>query len=593
MDKDAPIPGMDLDFKYSAKKPMMPSNVGEASKEMEATKKELEQFKDWILKNYKFTQSLSILPQQSIPMFVDEEEVPKETEKFIQIYMVVPEDQFKEIPKIKKEVVKELEKLKQKAWLQIKTPVDLWEACLDSKFELVDAVAMSFPLYDEGFLGALRMSSIHKSLVLQKFEKYVVSYVVGGSFLRGDATKTSDVDVFIIINDTDVKRMPRLELKERIRQFVYQYVADAAALAGVKNTLHIQSYLLTEFWESVKDAQPVIFTFIRDGIPLYDQGTFLPWKALLKMGKLKPSPESIDLFIKTAERTKEIVDRRLIDAMIDVYYEVLNPSQALLMLHGVPPPTHKETPKLIEEEFVEKEKMLKKSDIEIVYKVVKLFKDYEHGKINKISGKEVDELVKAGDDYLKKLKDLRVKIEKRAEEKTLLQMDKDITQLLENMFGKKSKQELIKSFDKLAKSGKFTDRHSKILREVIAIQDEFKKGKTDINKIDNVRKNAAVLIADLIEYNQRCDLAVLDKTRMHLKYKEKEKEKRAELLFANGVGFLLMDNKVKKLTDKVQDSNMEEVSKAIEAQKEKKAVDFNPHIFVLVKQELGNYEIIF
>ena len=77
---------------------------------------------------------------------------------------------------------------------------------------------MSFPLYDKGLLGAMRVTEIHKSLVLQKFEKYVVSYVLGGSLIRGEATKDSDVDVFVIINDTDVKRMPRLELKGKIKR---------------------------------------------------------------------------------------------------------------------------------------------------------------------------------------------------------------------------------------------------------------------------------------------------------------------------------------------------------------------------------------
>ena len=79
---------------------------------------------------------------------------------------------------------------------------------------------------------------------------------------------------------------------------IYQYVSEAIALAGVKNTLHVQTYLLTEFWDAVKDAHPVMFTFIRDGIPIYDRGTFMPWKALLKMGKLKPTPEAIDMFMK-------------------------------------------------------------------------------------------------------------------------------------------------------------------------------------------------------------------------------------------------------------------------------------------------------
>ena len=68
--------------------------------------------------------------------FIDEEEIPKETEKFIQLYVIIAEDKFKQIPKIKKEIVKQIETLKQKVWLQIKTPVDIWEMCLDSKFEL-------------------------------------------------------------------------------------------------------------------------------------------------------------------------------------------------------------------------------------------------------------------------------------------------------------------------------------------------------------------------------------------------------------------------------------------------------------------------
>jgi len=76
----------------------------------------------------------------------------------------------------------------------------------------------------------------------------------------------------------------------------------------------------------------------------------------LKMGKLRPSQESIDMFMKTAEKTKEMVNRRLVEAMIDIYYSVLNPSQALVMLYGLPPPTHKETVTIMEDIFVKKEK---------------------------------------------------------------------------------------------------------------------------------------------------------------------------------------------------------------------------------------------
>ncbi|MAG10984.1 hypothetical protein CMI44_01595 [Candidatus Pacearchaeota archaeon] len=501
------IPEMDLDRKYSKKIPNAESSE-KIKKDVEKTKKELEKLKSFIVKKYNFTKSLSVLPPQAVKRFVEEEEIPKETEKHMHLYMIIPEEKVKEIPKMTQEIVKQIEFLKQKIWVQIKTPVDIWEMCLDSKFDLTGAIAMSFPLSDKGFLGGLRMIEIHKSLVLQKFEKYVVSYIFTGSFIRGEATPVSDIDVTIVINDTDVKRMSRVELRERLRSIIYQYVAEATVLAGVKNELHIQTYLLTEFWDSVKDASPVIFTFIRDGIPVYDKQTFLPWKALLKMGKLRPSPESIDLFMKTAERAKEMANKRLVEAMVDIYYGVLNPSQALVMLYGLPPPTHKETSGLMEDIFVKKERMLKKSEIFILEKMFKLFKEYERDTKFKISGKEIDELVKKTDAYLKVLKELRKQIEKRFQEKTIEQIYEDVFGLLKAAIGKKAQAVMISEFEKdFVKKGKFTAQHLRILKDVVKARADFKKGKLNSHKVEEARKNAGILINDLIEYNQRCELA--------------------------------------------------------------------------------------
>lgn len=587
------IPEMDLDRKYQ-KSPVMPENAEKMKAEMEKTQKELEKLKGFIVKKFPFTQAISILPPQSIKLFIDEEEVPKETEKYVHLHLIIPEENFKEVKKIKEEIVKEIERIKiQKIWLHIRSPVDIGEICMDSKFELSQAIAMSFPLHDkDGYLGALRFAEIHKSLVLQKFEKYVVSYVAYGSFIRGKMSKDAEVDIGIIINDTDVKRMPRVELRERLRTIIYQYVAEAASLAGVKNTLHPQTWLLTEFWDAVKDAHPVMFTFIRDGIPLYDRGTFLPWKTLLRMGKLRPSPESIDMFMRTAEKTKEMIDRRMLDAMVDIYYSVLNPSQAMVMLYGAPPPTHKETVSLMEDIFVKKEKLLKKTDIAILEKAVKSFKAYENDPKYVISGKEIDEMVKSTDEYLKKLKELRIKIDKMAQEKTIEQIYDDVFGLLKAMTGKKVQKEVVDAFEKdFVKKGKFPLNHLKIVNNIISARADFKKGKLDLHKVDNARKDASIIINELIEFTQRCELANLDKGRMRIKYKEKDKEKIAEMLIAGGETFLFKDNTVHKLTDKVENSDMDVVTKAIEKQKGKKNVEIDARVFALLKKELGEFEI--
>jgi uncharacterized protein (UPF0332 family)/predicted nucleotidyltransferase len=587
------IPEMNFGEKYSKVPKIQDTN--EIKKKLEKTKKEFEKLKNFIVKKYAFTEAIGILPPQTIARFVEEEEIPKETEKYVQLYVIVPEDQFKNIPKIKSEIVKYMEEtLKEKVWLQVKTPVDIWETCLDSKFELASAIAMSFPLYDKGFLGALRVAEIHKSLVLQKFERYVVSYVIGGSLVRGEAVKTSDIDVFIIINDTDIKKMPRLELKERLRTIIYQYIQEASALAGVKNKLSPQVWLLTDFWNDVKDANPVMFTFIRDGIPIYDRGTFMPWKRLLQMGKLKPSPEAIELFMSSGDKTVQRAKRALLDILVlDLYWGVITPSQALLMLYGLPPPTPKQTVKDMEKIFVNKEKMLEKKYVSILEKIVGLYKDYEHEKLKEIKGVEIDKLLKDTEDYIKRLKELKEQIEKRSQEKTIEQIYNDVFDLLKTILGKKSQEKLIEDFEKqFVKTGKFSHQSLKILKNVVDAKKEFKKGKSNSYKIDEARKNSMILINDLIEYSQRKDLASLEKSRMRLKYKEEGKEKFAELIISEEKSFLVRGEVIKKITNNIEDSNVQELSEAVEKQKTKQNLQINPKVFELLKKELGNFEIV-
>ncbi len=587
------IPEMNIENKYSEEKPKIPESSTKTQKDMEKTKKEVEKLKNFIVKKYPFTQALGILPPQSIPAFIEEEEVPKETEKHIHLYMVVPEEKLKDISNMKKTIVEKIDSLKQKIWLQVKTPVDIWEGCTDSKFEITNAIGMSFPLYDKGILAGLRVAEIHKSLVLQKFEKYVVSYVIAGSIVRGDAKKTSDVDVFVIINDTDVKRMPRLELKERLRNIIFQYISEATNLAGLKtNVLNVQPYLLTEFWDSVKDANPVIFTFIRDGVPLYDRGTFMPWKALLKMGKLKPSPEAIDMFMSMGDNAVKRGKKALLEIVIgDLYWSVLTPSQALLMLYGLPPPTPKQVVGEMKRIFMTKEKMLEKKYIDILEEIVlKYYKSYEHEKVKEVDGKNVDRLIKNTEDYLKRLGELREQIEKQAQEKTIEQIYKDVFELLKSILGKKSQADLIGDFEKiLVKRGKFSPNSLRTLKNVVEAKKEFKKGKLNSHKVDSARKDATMLINELIEYSQRCDLALMDKGKMMIKF---DKDKMAELFNADGKTFLIKDNIIKKISSKVELSDMNEMAKAIESQKQKPVLTMNPKVFELLKKELGDFDII-
>jgi len=579
-DPNAPkIPGTQLDEK--------------AKKEIDKTKEKLEEFKKAVLKKYPFIVAMGIIPPQAADRFDEELALTEEEKKAkpMHLTVIIPEDNFKQINEIRAELIKQIKDMKPVVWINIITPVDLWNYALDSKSDIVEAIGMSYPLHDKGLLGALRVSQIHKSLVLRKFEKYIYSYVIGGSLVRGEAKDTSDVDVFIIIDDTDVKRMSRLELKEKLRGIIYQYVAEAGELAGVKNKLSPQVYLLTEFWEDVKDASPVIFTFIRDGIPLYDRGGFLPWKLLLRMGKIKPSPEAIDRFMAMGDKTKEIIKQRLLDIVLnDLFWSVSSPTQAVLMLYGIPPPNVYETVKEVKRILVDKEKLMEKKYFDILENImIHYYKGFEHGKIKEVSGTEVDKLLKDAEDYTKKLKEIASEIEKRSQERTLTETYDNVFKIMKGLFGNKKEEDLIKDFEKeIIKKGRAEPRHLEVLHELLDTKKKYaSKKKPTKYEIEDVRKNVSGLINRLVEYGQRCEIAEMSKMQLHLFY---EKGKHADVFLTNPI-FVFADNKIMKIkANKLEEANQQELEGVLYGQKGKPSKLSSKDMAVLEK-EFGDFDI--
>jgi predicted nucleotidyltransferase/uncharacterized protein (UPF0332 family) len=559
---------------------------------MDKMKASLEKFKKDSLNKFKFIQSIGLIPQQANKKIEEEYEISEEDSKreLVHVLVIIPEEKFKEIQKIKLELIKIGKQINEKIWIHLMTPVDMWNICLDSKFDVAEALAMSYPIIDKGFLGALRVTQIHKSLVLKKFEKYVSSYVFAGSLVRGEAKPTSDVDVFIIIDDTDVKRMPRLELKEKLRSIIFQYIQEATALAGVKNILSPQVYLMTEFWEAVKDAQPVMFTFIRDGIPVYDRGNFLPWKQLLKMGKIKPSPEALDLFMSSGDKLKENIERRIFDIlMIDIYWGVLTPTQGLLMLYGLAPPTHKETVKIFEDTFVIKEKLVEQKYADILEEIViKYYKGYEHGKVKPgdLTGQDLDRLSKDALDYIKRLKELRKQIETRVQEKSIDAVYSDTFGMVGAMLNKKQEGEIISEFDKqMIKTGKFPKKFlnslefiARVRKEVLEEKRKNKPSKDnknkkidlmsgkEINQVDQARKLGVEIINSLMEHNQRCEMLSLDRSRFIIKNSSRQ----AEVFFLDNTFLVEKGEVFKVIKSSLVKSSLADLNKSLISQKSKR-----------------------
>ncbi|MBW2963884.1 nucleotidyltransferase domain-containing protein [Candidatus Woesearchaeota archaeon] len=421
---------------------------------------------------------------------------------------------------------------------------EVWQSCFDGKHDALQLFAMAAPVYDTGMMSALKIGEIHKEMVMKKFEKYVVSYVLFGSLTRGQATDKSDIDVAIIVDDTDVKKMTRAELKDKLRAIIVGMGLDAGDMTGIRNKLNIQVYILTDFWDSIKEANPVIFTILRDGVPLYDRGIFMPWKQLLRMGKIKPSAEAIDMFMASGEQMVSRVKGRLKQVVEqEIYWSTLTPTQAALMLYGIPPPTPNETINLVEEVFVKKEGLLEPKYIETMKEIRKYYKGIEHGDVTEVSGKEVDELLDKADAYLKRLKRLFTQIEKAKEEESILHVYDTVVTIIRDVLNLEGVQrvkdlEVIKFFEsELVHRGRIPEKYLRMLNNIVKAKKDYDEKKLTKADIENTKKESREMVKFLVEYMQRKRGRELERARIRVKHGDRY----GEVLMLEDTAFIIHD----------------------------------------------------
>ncbi len=421
---------------------------------------------------------------------------------------------------------------------------ELWQNCYDGKYDLLQLIGMSAPIYDTGMLGAIRIAELHKSMVLKKFEKYIVAYVMAGSLIQGKATKDSDIDVFLVIDDTDVKKMTRAELRDKLRAIIIGMGAEAGEITGIRNKINIQIYILTDFWDSIRESNPVIFTFLRDGVPFYDRGIFMPWKQLLKMGKIKPSAEAIDIFMSSGEQTLDRVKFKLRDiGTEDFFWGIHTPTQAALMLYGIPPPAPKETCGVLREVFVKKEGLLEEEYVKILENVIQVRKDIEHGVKKDVTGKEIDKMLEDSEKYMKRLKRLFTQIEKLKEEESMLNMYDTMQTILRDVLKLEGVEtapegEIAHMFEeKLIATGKIPAKYLRTLHSLIKVKADYDAGKISKTEVDKVRKDSGELIRFLIDHMHRKKAHELERARVRVKVGQKY----GEITLLGNTAFIVRD----------------------------------------------------
>ncbi|MAG47273.1 hypothetical protein CL617_01590 [archaeon] len=541
----------------------------ELKEKFDKIKKKLDTFKDKVLKEFnEYIIGIALMPPkkflnqrfperagENLPPEVKKEESKdeKENPNEINAFILVDDSDSKKMSKLelKEKLGKIIEKIGKDVDKDIVTETmvlsELKESCYDGKYDILQVIAMSAPIYDpKEMLGAIKISEVHKTMVLKKFDKYIVSYVAAGSLFRGDK-KSHDIDVYIIVDDTDVKRMSRYELKDKLRSIIISQGFEARNITGVNKEFHIQTYILTDFWDSVKDANPVIFTFLRDGVPLFDRGVFNPWRLLLKMGRIKPSPEAIDQQMEIGEKLLERVNGKMISVVAeDLYYAVLNPAQAVLMAYGINPPTPLETIDLLREIFVKKEKLLEEKYVKHLENVRTLYKKIEHGKLKEIEGKEIDKLVKETKEYLEKIKKLFKEIDKKKEgegSKDIYNACVAITRDVLSIFNVNDTKDPEAELKKLSSKGDIPVKYYEIFKKVNSLGKQ-KLSKTESEKIKREAREYLKVMMELIQRKQNIQL---ENAKLRIKY---DSNKLGEVYVFDDTVFIIKDLKSKDQVEK-------------------------------------------
>jgi predicted nucleotidyltransferase/uncharacterized protein (UPF0332 family) len=217
--------------------------------------------------------------------------------------------------------------------------------------------------------------------VYETFPGLIKSIVLFGSIQKATFTRSSDIDVMVVVDDTAL--MPT-------RTFIDWYNMEIAKLIQkIDPRLHVNNVTLTTFWENVKVGEPVVINVLRYGVSLIDTGFFEPIQMLLRQGRIRPTEEAIYNALTRVPGHLLRATGRMLGAVVDFYWAMIDSAHAALMKYGKVPPSPEHVEKMLVDTFVYK-KMLDKKYINYYTEIWKTSKAIIHGELLRIGGTDFD-----------------------------------------------------------------------------------------------------------------------------------------------------------------------------------------------------------
>ena len=230
--------------------------------------------------------------------------------------------------------------------------------------------------------------------IRKQYGELIKSVLIFGSVVKGTMVKGSDVDVWIIVDDTVTKATEDLN---KVIDHIY-------LVASEMKEIHIQAHTLTEFWQSIRVGSPEFSNFLRYGLAIYDTGFIKPIQRMLQMGLIPPSDETISLKARAASTRYRKIKLDIKSMVFELRYTALDIVQAVVMHYYKETPDYKKAPEFLEK--LVKQKKLEKEYVDKFVQLDKLWKDIDHGDIKEVTTDHLNDALELSKDMIDRMKKL-------------------------------------------------------------------------------------------------------------------------------------------------------------------------------------------
>lgn len=231
----------------------------------------------------------------------------------------------------------------------------------------------------------------------KEFGDFLKAIVLFGSTAKHTVGRHGDIDLLVVVDDVTVT--PSQELVEAYRIITEKLVTE------ISTRLHITTIKLSTFWEYIRAGDPIGMNILRDGVALLDTGFFDPLRALLIRGRIRPSEEAVWTYFARAPRTLHNAKWHVLQAVIDMYWSVIDAAHAALMMLGETPPSPDHVAALLQEKLIRPNHMHRKYAA-TVNKFYVLQKRIMHREIREMKGAEFDALFTEAQEFVEKVDEL-------------------------------------------------------------------------------------------------------------------------------------------------------------------------------------------